>query len=187
MSNYLICAKRMLTGREARRASRGVAWARMAAEVGQARSAIARAVRTASKACKRFHESGQLVHITVNDDQPLGISVPATWIEPDEGVQLCARTARFWYLQPSPRSPLWLPEWSIDNSQLSQTGARFVSANNPDTSFSRLRQDLIAVLDRRYALAQRLLLQIPRDATVAEALDVFPDERDRLIKLLSLK
>lgn len=180
MKKFLICAEKKLTGGEARRAARGVAWARMAADVSARRQALAKMIRTAARPGDR--KTGVLLEPV---QLPIGVSVPVTWIEPAEGLQLSARSGRFWVIKSS-RQKLLLPAWAVYDTLLTQSGIRYVEAHS-GLSYETVRRELMETLDRRLALSNSLLTKIPRDATVSDLLATFPRERALLIKLLKLE
>lgn len=181
MEKFLICAKRNLTGGEARRAARGVAWARSAAAVSTRRMRLAKLIRTAARRGAEVKDGPRLVPVKL----PIGVSVPATWIEPSEGVQISARAGRFWIIRNSAQQ-IKLPPWAVYDALLTQSGIRYVE-EQAGFSYETVRRGLLEALDRRLALSNSLLAKIPRGATVADLLATFPDERNLLIKLLKLE
>lgn len=180
MSTFKIQRNKVLRGGEARAVAAAVARARRAGEVKRLTGELARTVRSAERSMAVRMASLEPV------TGAIGLPVPAAWIMcASEGLATSERMGRFVFLRPNPRAPLLLPPWSVDNMALTKTGIASINRHTRLRPFTAIRSDLMNVLESREREARTLLCRIPRGATVATVLQLYPAHTAHILKALS--
>ncbi len=170
MSPFDFLRRKVVTGREARAIGAAVARAECAEDVRRCVAELARTVRSAERMMAAH--GIRLVPVSM----PLGIPVDSRLVYPGEGCEVSPRMSRFFFLRPSRRSPLLLPEWAVQSAALTKIGVRCINRHTNLRRFDDVRRDLVAALIVRESEARRNLARIPKGAIVSDVIEIFPAE-----------
>ena len=171
--------RKKLSGGEARKIAAAVARDGCAAELRRLKREIAAVVLSAERAM-----AAQGTERLVPFADGIGIPVMAEHVMPGEGTHLGERMARWTIITRT----VMLPEWAVIDWRLSRVGIGLIDRwrnQSRQRQFSDIADDIRSVLKRRKNDADAALAKLPRGATVADAVRMWPGLRsviERLVK-----